>query len=67
MKKHQCKSYDGCYWWECGEYEDRLEVSVNIFEYVVPVKFCPFCGYSQDKNKDLIEKFRPTLEKLSKE
>lgn len=73
-KKHYCKKFssktlgDSGRWWDY--YEDdkgRLYSSANG-EYVIEVKYCSLCGYNPKKTtKDLIEKFRPTLEKLSKE
>lgn len=70
IKPNKCESVDshfGPYPWLCYEDEDTLKVSANNGDYLISVHFCPFCGYTINKNKELIEKYRPTLEKLSKE
>lgn len=72
--KHYCKKFsskelgDNGRWWDYYEDNNGVLYSSANEEYVIEVKYCPLCGYSPKKtNKDLIEKFRPTLEKLSKE
>lgn len=73
-KKHYCKKFsskelgENGRWWDYYEDDNgRLYSSANR-EHIIKVSYCPLCGYNPKKiNKELIEKFRPTLEKLSKE
>lgn len=71
---HKCEvytpktDYSKATCWKVNQWEQQGELYLSINgEHRIEVKVCPFCGYSPDKNKELIEKFRPTLEKLSKE